>query len=187
MAEHGGLAPHPGWRDDFLSRDTRRAWPVRVPWSRRQDLHPHWTRSELAASALGYAGEKVGWPESGPDAPRGCSRIKLRKIQAGDFPAMLLCQLPQFVLFAVAPAIRLSMTLEPTMALPSTMVFEPAFQFGETAFYRGIDLTNVLDPVAPDLESIERRLIEHPVWLPVAVPMQQQFVSEKPKPFVGTA
>lgn len=56
MAERGGLAPHPGWRDDFLSRETRRAWPVRVPWSRRQDLHPHWTRSELVASALGYTG-----------------------------------------------------------------------------------------------------------------------------------
>ena len=28
--------------------------------SRRQDLHLHWTRSELVASALGYAGENVG-------------------------------------------------------------------------------------------------------------------------------
>jgi hypothetical protein len=46
----------PGVRDVFLSRETRHAWPVRVPWSRRQDLHPHWTRSELAASALGYTG-----------------------------------------------------------------------------------------------------------------------------------
>ncbi len=34
-------------------------WATRAKWSRRQDLHPHWTRSELVASALGYAGEMV--------------------------------------------------------------------------------------------------------------------------------
>ena len=32
-------------------------WATGAKWSRRQDLHPHWTRSELVASALGYAGK----------------------------------------------------------------------------------------------------------------------------------
>jgi hypothetical protein len=62
----------------------------------------------------------VDWPESGPGAPRGCGRIKLRKIQAGadDFTAVLFIEMPLLVLFAVAPAIRLSMPLEPAMSLP---------------------------------------------------------------------
>ena len=43
--ENGGTrrtcTPSRGVRDVILSRETRHAWPVRVPWSRWQDLHPH--------------------------------------------------------------------------------------------------------------------------------------------------
>lgn len=64
-------------------------------WSRRQDSHPHWTRSELAASALGYAGMAAvdpndrrwsfGFPRSG-----WCSRQDLHLRPAGSKPAALV-------------------------------------------------------------------------------------------------
>ena len=53
-------------------------------WSRRQDLHPHWTRSELVASALGYAG-KNEWCSrqefrlQPPRSKRGALYIELRE------------------------------------------------------------------------------------------------------------
>ena len=71
--------------NQHLRRSRRRAsasWATRSDneKSRRQDLHLHWTRSELVASALGYAVKtrEVG-PEAGPGAPRGRNRINLRE------------------------------------------------------------------------------------------------------------
>ena len=56
-------------------------------------MHLHWTRSELVASALGYAGKmRKNWPEADQDAPHGRSRINLRKNLIGthDLAAMYL-------------------------------------------------------------------------------------------------
>ena len=59
-------------------------WATGAKWSRRQDLHPHWTRSELVASALGYAG-KNEWCSrqefrlQPPRSKRGALYIELRE------------------------------------------------------------------------------------------------------------
>lgn len=84
MAECGGHAPLALWAHDVFSTDSRLAGPVHVPFSKlvptvgvaapaatqyalrvrrkalsRHALHPHYPRSELGASALGYVGEMV--------------------------------------------------------------------------------------------------------------------------------
>lgn len=60
-------------------------WATGARWSRRQDLHPHWTRSELVASALGYAGGKRKWHSrqefrlQPPRSKRGALYVELRE------------------------------------------------------------------------------------------------------------
>ena len=66
-------------------------WATGAKWSRRQDLHPHWTRSELVASALGYAG-KNEWCSrqefrlQPPRSKRGALYIELRERRGNGAP-----------------------------------------------------------------------------------------------------
>ena len=75
------------WREAPLKRVAERSLHGgrSRKWSRRQDLHPHWTRSELIASALGYAG-KNEWCSrqefrlQPPRSKRGALYIELREL-----------------------------------------------------------------------------------------------------------
>src|SRR5258708_38912988 len=58
MAERGGHAPHPPEADDLFSKESRLACPVHVPWCPRRELHSHWPRFEVGASAVGLRGRK---------------------------------------------------------------------------------------------------------------------------------
>ena len=59
-------------------------WATGAKWSRRQDLHPHWLRSERSASAVGLRREN-GWCSrqefrlQPPRSKRGALYIELRE------------------------------------------------------------------------------------------------------------
>ncbi len=136
-------------------------------WSRRQDSHPHWTRSELVASALGYAGkEDEHEPGADPAAPQGRSRINVRKVVEGlcDFAPVLAAQGSMPFLLSEPPRVLKRDSLEPSMAVPTATRFEPAFQLAQARRDGGIDFKRIPLPVSLDLEL--------EIWISAARPTE---------------
>ena len=85
MAERGGHAPQAAkYGSISLAKNPGSLVRFTFHWCPWQDLHPHWTRSELVASALGYA-ENDEWCSrqefrlQPPRSKRGALYIELRE------------------------------------------------------------------------------------------------------------
>jgi hypothetical protein len=98
---------------------------------------------------------------------------------------VLVFEAPLLRAILVLPAVTLLTALEPAMALPAFASFEPAIQFAQARFNRGIDFAEIPQPVALDLEFVERGLREDPIRLPVAIPLEDEFVTKVAMPLVG--
>ena len=148
-------------------------------------MHPHWTRSELVASALGYAGKNENdSPEAEPEAPRGRSRINLRRIahRIAQFATGDLVEQPLASRFA--PAI--GMTAEPIQAVHRIAVPEPAFDLGDALLNSRIADVDFRDPVRLDLQLIDIRAGEDERVVPHAK-MAPLFLTEVWFPFLRQA
>ena len=151
-------------------------------------MHPHWLRSERSASASwATPGNENDSSEAEPDAPHGRSRINLREslVSTRDVALVFVFEapLPRAVLFF--PAVTLSAALEPAIALPAFVCFEPAIQFAQARFDRRIDLAEMPQPIPLDLQFVERGLREYPIRLPVAITLEDKLVAEMAMPLVG--
>lgn len=137
---------------------------------------------------MGYAGENENEsPEAEPDAPRGRSRINLRESFVGtrDLALVLVFEAPLLRAVLVLPAVTLLTAFEPAVALPAFASLKPPIQFAQARFDRGIDFTEIPQPVALDLEFVEQGLREDPIRLPVAIPLEDEFVTKVAMPLVG--
>ena len=144
-------------------------------------MHLHWTRSELVASALGYAGN--WWrnpPGAGRDAPHGRSRINLRKsfIGTGDFLPVSFVGEFLFRVVRPTPMPSLALALEPAIAPPCLVIFKPPVELADACLDIRIDHADLIDHVAPDLELIVGQGGENPVGLPMVTPNKKKLVVE---------
>jgi hypothetical protein len=150
--------------------------------------HPHWLRSERSASASWATPGKTenGSPEAEPIAPRGRSRLNLRKVAIGadDLALVLASQISLLVRVSLLPAATLGLTFQPAVALPASPRVEPAIQFAQARFDGGIDLAKIPEPIALDLEFEKRGVFEDPVGLPMKVPLEEEFPAEVVIPFI---